>query len=42
VTKMYCDDSVCRRGIKFGTVVGVFETNYATKGFPEIQGGRGA
>jgi len=36
---MYCNDSVCRRGMKFCTGVGVRETNYATSGFPEIQGG---
>jgi len=42
VTKMNCDDSVCRRGMKCGTEVGVHKTNYATEGFPEIRGGRGS
>jgi len=41
VTKRYCDESVCRGGMKFGTGVGVNETNYATESFPEIQEGMG-
>jgi len=41
VTKMYCDDSDCRRGMKFGAGVGAHKTNNATKVNPEIQRGMG-
>jgi len=37
---MYCNDSVCRRGMTFGTGVGVHETNYATKVFRNSMGNR--
>jgi len=37
---MYCDDSVCRKGMTFCIGVGVHEANYAAEGFPEIQGRR--
>jgi len=39
VTKMYCDDSDCRRGMKVGAGVGAHKTNNATKVNPEIQRG---